>query len=101
MPTFYVYILASKAGVLYTGVTNNLARRTYEHKAGRNPGFSQKYKTNKLVYFETFSDITAAINREKEIKTFSRKKKVFLIDSINPEWDDMAEQLLGLISQDN
>jgi putative endonuclease len=90
MPTFYVYILSSKAGVLYTGVSNNLKRRVSEHKTGQNPGFSKKYQTNMLIFYETFADAYAAIEREKMIKTFSRKKKVELIDSINPKWLDLS-----------
>jgi putative endonuclease len=92
MRTFYVYILASKAGVLYTGVTNNIKRRVFQHKTAHNPGFSQKYKTHTLVYYETFGDAMTAIKCEKKIKTFSRKKKVALIDSINPKWLDLAEE---------
>jgi putative endonuclease len=91
MRTFYVYILASKAGVLYTGVTNNLMRRVFQHKTGYKPGFSDKYKTHSLVYYETFGDAMTAIKCEKKIKTFSRKKKVALIDSINPKWLDLSE----------
>jgi putative endonuclease len=92
MRTFYVYILASTAGVLYTGVTNNLMRRVFQHKTAHKLGFSQKYKTHTLVYYETFSDALTAIKQEKEIKTFSRKKKAALIDSINPKWLDLSEE---------
>ena len=76
--------------VLYTGVTNNLLRRVLEHKEGNLPGFTQKYKTNKLVYFEVFNLIESAIAREKQIKGYSRLKKISLIESRNPDWKELC-----------
>jgi len=91
---FYIYILTNfENTVLYTGVTNNLARRISEHKEGKIKGFSAKYKLNKFVYYETFNYIDNAINREKQIKAGSRKKKEELIKSINPLWNDLSEEL--------
>jgi len=88
----YVYILTNKNNtVLYTGVTSQLQRRMFEHKTGKYKGFSKKYNCNKLVYFEEFSDINQAIKREKQIKAGSRKKKIRLIETINPDWKDLSE----------
>ena len=75
---------------MYAGVTNNLQRRIYEHKHKLIDGFTRKYNVNKLVYFEETSDITAAIVREKEIKTWRREKKNNLVTSLNPEWEDLS-----------
>ena len=77
--------------VLYTGVTNNLERRIYEHKNKLIEGFTSKYNVNKLVYFEETSDINAALAREKEIKGWRREKKNRLIEQINPGWADLSE----------
>jgi putative endonuclease len=88
---FYVYIMTNAANkVLYTGVTNNLAKRISEHKAGMGGKFTSKYKISKLVYYETSGDITSAISREKQIKAGSRKKKIQLIESMNPTWNDLS-----------
>jgi putative endonuclease len=76
--------------VLYTGVTNNLERRMYEHKNKLVKGFTEKYNVNKLVYFESTSDIKAAITREKQIKGWTRAKKNALIENLNPEWRDLT-----------
>ena len=90
---FYVYIMANKGNtVVYTGVTNNLERRVYEHKNGVHKGFTKKYNVHKLVYFEEFSEPKVAINREKQIKGFSRAKKNALIEKRNPIWIDLAEE---------
>ena len=90
----YVYLLANKHNnVLYTGVTNDLIRRVYEHKKKLVPGFTQKYNVDRLVYFEICSGIVVAIEREKQIKGWSRKKKQDLINSLNPEWDDLYRSL--------
>ena len=88
---YYVYIITNKSGTLYTGVTNNLERRIFEHKNHLIEGFTKKYKITKLVYFEETSDIRVAISREKQIKGWTRKKKIALIESINPEWNDLSE----------
>ena len=88
---YYVYILTNKRhNVLYTGVTNNLDKRVFEHKTRQNEGFTSKYKVNKLVYYEITEDVNSAIEREKQIKAGPRKKKVELIESMNPEWKDLA-----------
>ena len=88
---YYVYIMANKTNVaIYTGVTNNLQRRVYEHKNNLLPdSFIAKYNIHKLVYFETTTDIYSAIEREKQIKSHSRKWKNDLVNSLNPEWDDL------------
>ena len=89
MKEYYVYILASKKhGTLYIGVTNNLTKRTYEHKHMNFNKFSHKYKVNKLVYYEIFSDVNDAIYREKQLKHWNRDWKIDLIEQDNPEWID-------------
>ena len=87
---YHLYIMASDSGVLYTGVTKFLERRVAEHKIGQVDGFSQKYKTSKLVYFEPFGDIRNAIAREKQLKRWRREKKIFLIERMNPNWRDLS-----------
>jgi putative endonuclease len=82
--------MSSKTGTLYTGVTNNIKKRVYEHKNHLIPGFTNTYNVNRLVYVETFGDALSAIAREKQIKHWRREKKVKLIDSTNPKWDDLA-----------
>lgn len=90
----YVYLLTNRYNnVLYTGVTNDLIRRIYEHKNKLVAGFTQKYNVDRLVYFEVCSGIVVAIEREKQIKGWSRKKKQDLINSLNPEWDDLYRSL--------
>jgi putative endonuclease len=86
---YYVYIMSSEARILYTGVTNDLVRRVYQHKNGLLPGFTSKYKIERLVYFETTSDVRTAISREKQIKGWMRKKKIELIESVNPGWEEL------------
>ena len=84
-----IYIMTNKRnGTLYTGVTSNLQKRVYEHKLGTVPGFSQKYDCKLLVYFEQCDSMFGAIEREKQIKGGSRKKKIILIEGLNPNWDD-------------
>ena len=90
----YLYLLANKHNnVLYTGVTNDLIRRVYEYKNKLVAGFTQKYNVDRLVYFEVCSGIVVAIEREKQIKGWSRKKKQDLINTLNPEWDDLYRSL--------
>ena len=90
--TYYIYMMTNITNkVLYTGVTNDLERRVREHKSGLIPGFTQKYRCKKLVYFESFSDIEQAIRREKLIKEYSRDKKNQLVNNVNPEWKDLSE----------
>ncbi len=90
--SYYVYLLTNwNNKVIYTGVTNNLERRLYEHKNKETNGFSEKYNVNKLVYFEETGDIESAIMREKEIKAWRREKKNRLVCSANPEWCDLSK----------
>ena len=91
---YYVYILTNKNNsVLYTGVTNNLKRRVYEHKEKLVPGFTEKYNIVKLVYYEICEDVNSAISREKKIKGGSRQKKIDLINGMNPEWRDLYDEI--------
>jgi putative endonuclease len=91
---FYTYIMTNKGNtVLYTGVTNDLKRRVYEHKEKLVEGFTKKYNITRLVYYEIYNDIENAILREKQIKGGSRQKKVELIDSMNEDWRDLYEEL--------
>lgn len=91
MKSYYVYILTNKSKTLYTGVTNDLKRRLYEHKNKLIPGFTSRYRIDKLVYFEETNDIKVAIAREKQIKGWLRVKKIALIESTNPQWQDLSE----------
>ncbi len=90
MNNYYVYILTNRSKTLYTGVTNDLIRRVYEHKQKLIPGFTQKYNIDKLAYYDETVDVTAAIAREKQIKGWLRAKKIALIESMNPEWHDLS-----------
>jgi len=93
----HVYILASRRyGTLYTGVTSDLAQRTFQHRGGLVPGFTKKYGVKRLVYVETFDDIRDAIIREKRIKEWKRDWKIELIERDNPMWDDLATTMFGL-----
>ena len=92
MNQYYVYIMTNNSKTLYTGVTNNLNRRVYEHKNKLIQGFTAKYNITKLVYFEIFNDINKAIEREKQIKGWLRSKKINLIESVNPEWTDLSQE---------
>ena len=91
MKNYYVYIMASNSGTLYIGVTSNIKKRVYEHKEHLIPGFTDKYNIDRLLYFEVIGDPDSAINREKQIKRWKREKKVTLIDSLNPEWNDLSQ----------
>jgi len=92
--TYYVYIMTNKHNtVLYTGVTNDLARRVSEHRQKLLPGFTSRYNVTKLVYYEAFEDVNAAVAREKQIKGGSRKKKCELVNKVNSEWRDLYEEL--------
>jgi putative endonuclease len=90
MRRYYVYILTNASGTLYTGVTNSLWRRWHEHKLHTRPGFTSRYHIDRLVYFEIFGSIRAAIRREKQIKGWLRAKKIELIESMNPGWKDLS-----------
>ena len=93
--SYYVYILASKRnGTLYIGVTNNLIRRVYIHKRDLNDGFTSKYQVHRLVYYESTGDIRGAIQREKQLKKWKRAWKIHLIETTNPTWRDLYEDML-------
>ncbi len=88
---YYVYILSSTRGTLYTGVTNDLMRRVAQHKNETGSAFTAKYSVNRLVYFEETTDVYKALDREKEIKSWRRSKKLALIREFNPTWIDLSE----------
>jgi putative endonuclease len=91
---YCVYIMTNPTNtVLYTGITSDLPRRVFQHKAKETPGFTEKYNCVKLVYFEVTGDVESAISREKQIKAGSRRKKIQLIDAMNPDWEDLSERL--------
>ena len=91
----YVYILTNvKNTVLYTGVTSNLIKRVYEHQNKMVPGFTEKYKVYKLVHFEIFEDMLNALEREKQIKGWVRRKKIALIEKNNPGWEDLYASIV-------
>ena len=87
---FFVYVLASQSRVLYTGVTRDLRRRIYQHRRADIPGFTRKYDVNRLVYFEETTSAISAFERERQIKGWSRQKKLRLIESVNAGWLDLA-----------
>jgi putative endonuclease len=88
---YYTYIVASRTHVLYIGITNNLERRVWEHKAGTYPGFTSKYRCHRLVWFESYVSVPLAIAREKQLKNWSRSKKITLIEKQNPTWTDLSD----------
>ena len=91
---YYIYILSNKSNkVLYVGVTNNLVRRIYEHKSKLVEGFTKKYNVNKLVYYEVIDDVVVAIQREKEIKGWTRNRKINLINEKNKLWEDLYKSI--------
>ena len=94
MRRFFVYILASRSRRLYVGITNDLFRRVLAHRNGES-AFTARYRINRLVYVESCTDVRAAITREKQIKGWLRIKKLELIDSFNPKWDDLAATWLS------
>jgi putative endonuclease len=96
MKQYYVYILTNaRNGTLYTGVTNDLIRRVYEHKNDLIDGFSKKYHTKILVYYEVHNEIEVAIKREKNIKAWQRNWKLRIIEEQNPEWNDLYDNITG------
>jgi len=95
IPTYYVYIVANNSGITYIGFTNNILRRVEEHKSGKHPGFSKRYKTIKFVYYEEHQYVYDAIYREKQIKTWRKEKKRNLIKNQNPKWKDLSEAWFG------
>ena len=93
--SYFVYMMTNKPqGLIYTGVTNNLVRRIYEHKEAIIQGFTKKYKLKMLVYYEIMDDVTSAIQKEKNIKHWKHQWKVELIEKMNPQWHDLYEKLL-------
>ena len=90
MREYYVYVMTNRSKTLYVGVTNDLVRRVYEHKEKLVPGFTARYNLTQLAYYEGTSDVTVAIRREKEMKGWLRRKKVALIESVNPDWEDLS-----------
>jgi putative endonuclease len=92
--TYYVYVLTNRSGTLYVGVTSNLLARLYEHRTQQQPGFVSKYKLDRLIYYEEFSDVANALAREKQIKGWRREKKLRLIASLNPEWRDLSQSMI-------
>jgi putative endonuclease len=93
MHQFYVYILFNHSRTLYVGVTNDLVRRVQEHRLGKVGGFTAKYKINQLAYYESSIDVRHAIRREKQIKGWTRAKKIALIEGVNPHWHDLSNGL--------
>ena len=93
MKTYYIYIMTNHSGTLYTGMTDNLEQRVYEHQHKLVPGFASKYDITKLVYYEKVDDAGVARAREKQIKGWLRAKKIVLIESANPEWRDLSAGL--------
>ena len=89
--TYYVYIMTNKSGTLYTGMTNNIRRRVMQHKDKHVAGFTKQYNITRLIYYKCFTDVHAAIAREKRIKGWVRQKKLDLIASVNPEWNDLSD----------
>ena len=92
MNQYWVYIATNSPRTLYTGVTNDLVRRMYEHEHRLVRGFTSKYHIDRLVFFEVTSDVRAAIAREKQIKAWRREKKVRLVESVNPDWKDLSAE---------
>ena len=91
---FYVYMMTNRSRVvLYTGITNSLERRVWEHQRAEIKGFTQQYKVNRLVYYESFDDPLDAIAREKEIKGWRRSKKNALVETLNPKWSDLSSMI--------
>jgi len=90
--TYYVYIVASRSRTLYVGMTNHLLERIKQHRDGTLAGFTSRYRIYRLVYFETYRDIKAAIAFEKQLKSMTRAKKITLIEARNPTWNDLAEE---------
>ena len=92
MRNSYVYMMTGRSDTLYTGVTSALEKRVSEHKEKAIDGFTKRYNLTSLVYYEVHEDITVAITREKQIKSWTRAKKVALIESMNPQWMDLSEE---------
>ncbi|MGA2669540.1 MAG: GIY-YIG nuclease family protein [Ignavibacteria bacterium] len=93
MKSYYVYIMANKSKMTYIGVTSNLNRRVKEHKDKSIEGYTSKYNLTKLVYYETMTDVYQALKREKQLKNWHRQWKINLIEQVNKDWRDLAEEL--------
>jgi putative endonuclease len=89
---YFVYIMSNASKMVYTGMTNSIRRRVREHKLKLTPGFAAKYNMTRLVYFESFEDVRNAIEREKQIKAWTRAKRLALVESANPKWDDLSRE---------
>jgi putative endonuclease len=92
---YFAYIVCSRSGTLYIGMTNNMCQRALQHKSGEIEGFASKYHCDRLVYYEGFDDVHKAIGREKQLKGWTRAKKIALIESKNPRWEDLAQKWGG------
>ncbi|MBB4638440.1 GIY-YIG nuclease family protein [Longimicrobium terrae] len=100
MTTYFVYIVASLARVLYVGVTSDLPRRIVEHRTGAIAGFTQRYRVNRLVYYEAGENIRSVIEREKQLKGWTRRRKAELIEAQNPGWEDLAVHIGLPVAED-
>ena len=89
---YFVYIMSNPSRTLYTGITNSIRRRVRQHREKLIDGFTAKYNVTRLVYFESFGDVRNAIEREKQIKAWTRAKRVSLIEAVNPKWDDLSRE---------
>ena len=96
---YSVYIIGSLSGTFYIGMTGNLHKRVFQHKFHRIDGFTDKYEVVRLLYFESFDEVVNAINREKQLKGWSRAKKIALIESLNPHWEDLARDWFPWMTQ--
>ena len=96
---YYVYILTNRSGTLYVGVTNDLERRMGEHRLAKSSSFTGRYKLDRLVYLEESTDVRAAIEREKQLKGWTRARKIALIAEMNPRWQDLSEDWSGGASE--
>ena len=92
---YYAYIMSNHSRTLYIRVTNDIDRRVWEHKTGAVKGFTSRYRMNKLVHYETFQNVNDAIAREKQLKSWLRRKKVALLEERNPDWDDLNSGWFG------
>jgi len=95
---YFTYIMASKSRTLYTGVTNDMRARAFQHKQKTHDGFTARYNCNRLVWFESTGEISQAIQREKELKGWTRAKKIDLIQKTNPTWEDLSESWFPYLS---
>jgi putative endonuclease len=98
---YHVYIMTNRSGTLYTGITAGLEHRVWQHKTARVEGFTKRYKINRLVYFEEYADVRDAIAREKQVKAWTRKKRIDLINSMNSKWLDLSEGWYESEASDN